>query len=138
MTISINPQGQLPTVSAERSKDIHLFYYEPQAFGSVFTVDCTNMFVHFQPPHREEYRLELPPEDRLGQYVSELRDSEMIVSKVIRGKLVTIVQCIRFSNILLSYLLFTDSPLTVACALLVILPLFNHLNPLNYQFQCLS
>ncbi len=86
VTISINPQDPLPTVSAERSSDIHVYYYDPRAFGSLFTVDCTNVFIHFQPPHREEYKLDLPSE-KLDQYVTEMRNSKMIVSKVIRGEL---------------------------------------------------
>ena len=85
ITISINPQDQLPTVSAERSRDLHLYYYDPRAFGSVYTVDCSDVCVHFQPPYREEYQLELP-DDREGQYVTEMRGSKMIVSKVIRGE----------------------------------------------------
>ncbi|XP_064391311.1 uncharacterized protein LOC135339116 isoform X1 [Halichondria panicea] len=83
VTISINPQDPLPTVSAERSSDIHVYYYDPRAFGSLFTVDCTNVFIHFQPPHREEYKLDLPSE-KLDQFVTEMRDSKMIISKVIR------------------------------------------------------
>ncbi len=85
VTISINPQDPLPTVSAERSSDIHVYYYDPRAFGSLFTVDCTNVFIHFQPPHREEYKLDLPSE-KLDQFVTEMRDSKIIISKVIRGE----------------------------------------------------
>ena len=90
MTISINPQDKLPTVSIERSKNIHLYYYEPHAFGSVFTVDCSDVMVHFQPPHVDEYKLELPPDDKLNQFVAELRGSRMSVAQVIRGMFVYI------------------------------------------------
>ena len=90
VTISINPQDKLPTVSIECSKNIHLYYYEPHAFGSVFTVDCSDVMVHFQPPHVDEYRLELPPDDKLNQFVSELRGSRMSVAQVIRGMFVCI------------------------------------------------
>lgn len=85
VTVSINPQDKLPTVSVERSNNVHFNYYEPQAFGSIFTVSCSDIFVHFQPPHREEYKLDLPS-DEVGQYISELKDTEMIISKVIRGR----------------------------------------------------
>ncbi len=90
VTVSINPQDQLlPTVCIERSSNIHLHYCKPTVFGSVFTVDCSDVSVHFQPPHKEEYQLELPS-DPVGQYVSELKKTEMIISKVIRGGLVMI------------------------------------------------
>ena len=84
VTIFINPQDRLPTISADGCTNVHLHLYEPRAIGSIYTVNCSNIVVHFQPPHKLEYVLEIP-EDSEGQYVYEFRGGKMTVDKVIRG-----------------------------------------------------
>lgn len=85
ITISINPQDALPTVSIEDCEDVHLHYYEPRAIGGIYTVKCRNIVVHLQPPHQPEQVLDLP-EDNLGQYVSMLRGGKMATVQAIRGR----------------------------------------------------
>lgn len=92
MTISVNPQDKLPTVTAERCENVHLYFYEPQALGSVYTVKCRDIFVHLQPPYPNEMVLNLPPpEDSLDQLVSVYKPQEkkMVTTKVLRGRLIS-------------------------------------------------
>ena len=89
VTISVNPQDKLPTVTAERCENIHLYYYEPTALGSVYTVKCTNIFVHLQPPYPTEMPLDIPlPEASNDQFVSTYKPQgkKMVAAKVIRGE----------------------------------------------------
>ena len=58
--------------------------------GSVYTAQCRDVTVHFKPPHREEYALELPgggtgEEGEKDQFVSYLSGENMITEKVVRG-----------------------------------------------------
>lgn len=87
VSIFINPRDTLPTVSAERCHSLHLYYVEPKALGSVYTVQCSEVIVHFKPPNKEEYLLE-PPSGGTGndQFVSSLSGEEMVTEKVIRGE----------------------------------------------------
>ena len=88
VTISINPQDKLPTVTAERCSNVHLHYYEPRALGAIYTVKCSNIFVHLQPPYPTELSLQLPaPDESNDQFVSTYKPQgkQMIVEKVIRG-----------------------------------------------------
>lgn len=86
VTISINPQDALPTVSTERCENIHLYFYEPQAMKSIYTAKCTNIVVHLQPPRKAEHVLEIPaPEESNDQFVSEFRYGKIVTEKVIRG-----------------------------------------------------
>lgn len=88
VTISINPQDKLPTVTTERCENVHLYYYDPRALGSVYTVKCTNIFVHLQPPYPSEMPLEIPaPEASNDQFVSTYKPQgkKMATARVIRG-----------------------------------------------------
>ena len=62
VSVLINPRDSLPTISAERCESIRFHLVRPGAMGSVYTVRCRDVSVHFKPPHREEYVLELPGE----------------------------------------------------------------------------
>lgn len=58
--------------------------------GSVYTAQCRDVTVHFKPPYREEYVLELPgggtgEEGEKDQFVSYLSQENMITEKVVRG-----------------------------------------------------
>jgi hypothetical protein len=89
VTISINPQDKLPTVTAERCNNVHLHYYEPRALGAIYTVKCSNIFVHLQPPYPTELPLQLPPPDESNdQFMSTYKPQgkQMTSVKVIRGK----------------------------------------------------
>ena len=89
MTVSINPQDRLPTVTAERCNNVHLYYYEPRALGAVYTVKCSNIFVHLQPPYPTELPLQLPPPDESNdQFMSTYKPQgkQMVSVKVIRGR----------------------------------------------------
>ena len=87
MSIFINPRDALPTVSAERCHTLHLHCIQPKSLGSVYTVQCSDITVHFKPPHKEEYILELPSGGTGNdQFVSSLSGEEMVTEKVIRGK----------------------------------------------------
>lgn len=88
VTVSINPQDKLPTVTAERCDNVHLYYYEPRALGAIYTVKCSNVFVHLQPPYPTELPLQLPPPDESNdQFVSTYKPQgkQMASVKVIRG-----------------------------------------------------
>ena len=89
VTISINPQDALPTVSIENCEGIHLHYYEPRAIGGIYTVECRVIVVHLQPPHQPESVLDLP-EDDIGQYVSMLKGGKMVTVQAIRGMCVCV------------------------------------------------
>ena len=93
VTVLINPRDSLPTISAERCETLNFHLVRPEAMGSVYTAQCRDISVHFKPPHREEYVLELPgggAEEEGGgggkdQFVSYLRGENMITEKVVRG-----------------------------------------------------
>ena len=85
VTISINPQDKLPTVSADGCQNIRLYYYDPRAIGSIYTVNCSNVIVHLQPPHKQEHVLDLPT-DSMDQFVSSLHQEKMVTEKVVRGE----------------------------------------------------
>ena len=82
----MNPQEPLPTVSAERCRDIHLHFYEPSAMGSIYTVQCSKLFVHLQPPHTETSQLELKGTDDTKQYVTRYADGRLSTVEVVRGE----------------------------------------------------
>ena len=92
VTIVISPQHALPTVSAERCRALHLHYHTPQAFGSIYTVQCSDITVHFKPPHREENTLELPEGNE--QFISYLDESKIVTEKVIRGIYINFVEVV--------------------------------------------
>ena len=74
-------------MSAERCQTLHLHYIQPKALGSVYTVQCSDVTVHFKPPHKEEYVLELPGGGGgSDQFVSSLSGEDMVTEKVIRGE----------------------------------------------------
>lgn len=87
VSIFINPQDSLPTVSADRCNTLHLHCIQPKSLGSVYTVQCSDVTVHFKPPHREMYVLDIPICGVTGneQYVSSLSGENMVTEKVIRG-----------------------------------------------------
>lgn len=85
VTISINPQDKLPTVSADGCQNVHLYFYDPRALGSIYTVSCSNVVVHLQPPYKEEMVLDLPA-DSTEQFVSTLQRGKMVTEMVIRGR----------------------------------------------------
>ena len=88
VTITINPQDKLPTVTAEGCNNVHLYYYEPRALGAIYTVKCSNVFVHLQPPYPTELPLQLPPPDESNdQFVSTYKPQgkQMMAVKVLRG-----------------------------------------------------
>ena len=95
MSIFINPGNSLPTVSAERCQGLHLHYTKPETLHSVYTVQCKDVTVHFEPPHRREYVLELPEtsEQENEQFVSSLNGENMVTEKVIRGEEKLTVWC---------------------------------------------
>ena len=87
VSVFISPHDSLPTLSAERCQTLHLHYNQPSALGAVYTVHCSDITVHFQPPHKEEYVLELPGGgDDSDQFVSRLSGEGMVTEKVIRGE----------------------------------------------------
>ena len=59
VSVLINPRDNLPTISAERCESVRFHLVRPGAMGSVYTAQCRDVRVHFKPPHREEYALEL-------------------------------------------------------------------------------
>lgn len=88
MTVSINPQDKLPTVTAERCENVHIYYYDPRALGSIYTVKCSNVYVHLQPPYPSEMPLQLPaPDESNDQFVSTYKPQgkHMATVKVLRG-----------------------------------------------------
>ena len=88
VSIFINPRESLPTVSVERCQALHLHYIRPHAFGSVYTVQSTDIHVHFKPPYKKEFVLELPEEEESGdqQFMTSLSGESMVTKRVIRGK----------------------------------------------------
>lgn len=92
--ISVNPQDPLPTVSAERCSDIHLHFYEPTAMGSIYTVQCSKMFVHLQAPHTETNEIVLQDTDEKRQYVTKYTDDKIVTSLVIRGEIASSLLCV--------------------------------------------
>ena len=89
VSVLINPRDNLPTISAERCESVRFHLVRPGAMGSVYTAQCRDVSVHFKPPHREEYALELPgegvEEGGSGQFVSYLSGENMVTEKVVRG-----------------------------------------------------
>ena len=89
VSVLINPRDSLPTISAERCESIRFHLVRPGAMGSVYSVQCRDVSVHFKPPHREEYVLELPgegvEEGGRGQFVSYLSGENMVTERVVRG-----------------------------------------------------
>ena len=92
VSIHINPRDSLPTLSAERCHTLHLHYIRPEALGSIYTVQCSDVTVHFKPPHREDNVLELPSEEN-EQFVSSLSSESVVTEKVVRGKCVCVSAC---------------------------------------------
>lgn len=84
VTISINPQEPLPTLSAERCNNTHLYFYEPTAMGSIYTVQCSNLFVYFKPPHPERSQVELNDDNK--QNVTKYSDGKLNTVEVVRGE----------------------------------------------------
>jgi len=88
VTISVNPQEPLPTVSVERCDGVYLHFYEPSAMGSVYTLRCSKVLVNLQPPHPESS--EIVVEDNEKQHVTKFADGKLSTSVVIRGELLLI------------------------------------------------
>lgn len=84
VTLKVNPQEPLPTLTAERCHDFQLHFYEPSAMESIYTVYCSGFKVFFQEPHQKVNTLELPTDD--CQYVSRYVDKEFKTSRVLRGE----------------------------------------------------
>ena len=89
VSVLINPRDSLPTISAERCESVRFHLVRPGAMGSVYSVQCRDVSVHFKPLHREEYVLELPgegvEEGGRGQFVSYLSGENMVTERVVRG-----------------------------------------------------
>ena len=83
--MSVNPQDQLPTVSADHCHNIHFHFYEPRAFGSIYTAQCSDVVVHLQPPYPRETTLDTPADGEY-QYVSSFQAGKMITELVVRGR----------------------------------------------------
>lgn len=82
VTVSINPQDQLPTVSVDHCHNVHFYFYEPRAFGSIYTAQCSDVVVHLQPPYPRETTLDIPEGEY--QYVSSFQAGKMVTELVIR------------------------------------------------------
>ena len=82
----MNPQEPLPTITAERCSGIHFYFYEPTAMGSIFTVQCEEVFVHLQPPHPETSQLDLKDTDEKKQYVTKYANGKLVTEMVVRGE----------------------------------------------------
>jgi hypothetical protein len=83
-TLILNPEHPLPTLVAERCNNAHLYYQEPSAFGSIYTVRSPKVWIHFQPPHQEEYVVQF--EDDKNQYLTTFAEGKFVTELVIRGK----------------------------------------------------
>lgn len=80
----MNPQEPLQTLTAERCEGLDLHYLDPRALGSIYTVQCPKVTVHFLPPHTEKNEVELECDQ--NQYVTRYADGHLTTAKVIRGK----------------------------------------------------
>lgn len=83
VTLTINPQEPLPTLSAERCKNLQLYFYEPSAMGSIYTIKCPKIFIHFQPPHTERNEVVLKTDG--FQYVTKYVEGQFTTALVVRG-----------------------------------------------------
>ncbi len=84
VTLKVNPQEPLPTLTAERCHDFQLYFYEPTAMESIYTVYCSGFKVFFQEPHQKENSLDVPTDD--FQYVTKYHDKKFKTSRVLRGE----------------------------------------------------
>lgn len=92
ITIVVTPQAvSLPTISAERSKLLDFHFSEPGAMGSIYTIQCSQVSVHFQPPHAE--KTELPQGEEGRQSVTRYQNNQLTSEFVIRGELVHVLLC---------------------------------------------
>ncbi len=80
----MDPKEPLPTISAERCKELHLYLYKPSAMGAIYTIECQGMVIHFQPPHVEENEVTLP-NDKF-QHVTKYKGDKLTTVLVIRGE----------------------------------------------------
>ena len=54
--------------------------------GSIYTLQCSKMFVHLQAPHVELNEIVLKDVDETKQYVTKFSDGKLVTAQVIRGK----------------------------------------------------
>ena len=92
VTLVVKPPHSLPTLSAERCQNVHLYFHEPEMVGSIYTVQCPKLLVYFQPPHAEKTEVALESDDN-NQYVTKYVDSQFSTSKVVRGEQMECVDC---------------------------------------------
>lgn len=79
----MDPSTTLPTLTAERCDNVHLYYNQPSALGSIYTVKCPKLWIYFQPPHKEKTEVELKTDK--NQYLTKFVDNEFETEMVIRG-----------------------------------------------------
>jgi len=80
----VNPQEPLPTLTAERCHDFQLYFYEPKAMESIYTIYCSGFKVYFQEPHQRENVLDLATDDY--QYVTKFVKGKLKAMRVLRGR----------------------------------------------------
>jgi hypothetical protein len=84
ITVDINPQFELPTVSIDLSANVCLKYHLPEMIGHVYATSSSDVRVCLDPPHKETHPLDLPNTDDGSQYVAEYKNDKMQVDKVVR------------------------------------------------------
>ena len=80
----MNSQEPLQTLTAEGCEGLDFYFSEPRALGSIYTVQCPKVTVHFQPPHTERNEVELQCDD--NQYVTRYTDGKLTTAKVVKGE----------------------------------------------------
>ena len=85
ITVHVNPDYPLPTLSADRTKDLHLYYNEPGEFNTIRTLQCSRVFMYFKPPHPEKTELVLETESH-DRYLSKYEDGKFVSERKKRGQ----------------------------------------------------
>ena len=54
--------------------------------GNIYTVKCSNVQVHLDPPFEQVLPLDLPSKEEIWQFVSEYKEGKMVTNMVVRGE----------------------------------------------------
>ena len=54
--------------------------------GNIYTVKCSNVQVHLDPPFEQVLSLDLPSKEEIWQFVSEYAGGKMVTNMVVRGE----------------------------------------------------